>query len=69
MRQVIEVVKKVSGVDFPVSLAPRRPGDPANLVAVADRVRDLLGWTPRYADLNTIVSDAWRWEKKLFAAR
>ena len=69
VRQVIEVVKKVSGVDFPVSLAPRRPGDPANLVAVADRVRDLLGWTPRYADLNTIVSDAWRWEKKLFAAR
>ena len=69
VRQVIEVVKKVSGVDFPVSLAPRRPGDPANLVAVADRVRDLLGWTPRYANLNTIVSDAWRWEKKLFAAR
>jgi UDP-glucose 4-epimerase len=69
VREVIEVVKKVSGVDFKVSLAPRRPGDPANLVAVADRIRTVLGWTPSYADLTTIVSDAWRWEKKLFEAR
>ncbi|HBG04635.1 MAG: UDP-glucose 4-epimerase GalE [Geobacteraceae bacterium GWC2_58_44] len=69
VREVIEVVKKVSGVDFPVLEAPRRPGDPANLVAVADRIRSVLGWTPSYADLTTIVSDAWRWEKKLFEAR
>lgn len=69
VRQVIEVVKQVSGVDFRVSEAPRRPGDPANLVAVADRIRSVLGWTPSYADLTTIVSDAWRWEKKLFEAR
>lgn len=68
VREVIEVVKKVSGVDFPVSLAPRRPGDPANLVAVADRIRTLLGWAPSYADLNTIVADAWRWESELFEA-
>jgi UDP-glucose 4-epimerase len=66
VREVIEVVKKVSGVDFPVSLAPRRPGDPANLVAVAERIRSELGWSPSYADLTTIVADAWRWEKKLF---
>ena len=69
VRKVIEVVKKVSGVDFPVSLAPRRPGDPANLVAVADRIRNVLGWTPSYAQLDTIVEDAWRWEKRLFEAR
>lgn len=69
VREVIEVVKRVSGVDFPVSQAPRRPGDPANLVAVADRIRSVLGWTPAYADLATIVSDAWRWEKKMFEAR
>jgi UDP-glucose 4-epimerase len=69
VREVIEVVKRVSGVDFPVSEAPRRPGDPANLVAVADRIRTVLGWTPSYADLTTIVLDAWRWEKKLFEAR
>ncbi|HJV65881.1 MAG TPA: UDP-glucose 4-epimerase GalE [Geomonas sp.] len=66
VREVIEVVKKVSGVDFAVTEAPRRPGDPANLVAVAERIRGVLGWQPRYNDLTTIVSDAWRWEKKLF---
>lgn len=65
VREVIDVVKQVSGVDFKVTEAPRRPGDPANLVAVADRIRSVLGWSPRYADLATIVSDAWRWEKKL----
>jgi len=69
VREVIEVVKKVSGVDFPVIEAPRRPGDPANLVAVADRIRSVLGWSPSYADLTTIVSDAWRWEKKLFESK
>jgi len=69
VRQVIEVVKKVSGVDFKVIEAPRRPGDPDNLVAGADRIRSLLGWSPGYADLNTIISDAWRWEKQLFEAR
>ena len=69
VRQVIEVVKKVSGVDFAVNEAPRRPGDPANLVAGATRIRSLLGWSPRYADLGTIITDAWRWEKQLFEAR
>ena len=69
VRQVIEVVKKVSGVDFPVIEAPRRPGDPDNLVAGADKIRTVLGWSPNYADLNTIISDAWRWEKQLFEAR
>ena len=69
VREVIKVVKEVSGVDFPVLEAPRRPGDPANLVAVADRIRTVLGWTPSYDDLGTIVADAWRWEKKLFEAR
>jgi len=69
VREVIEVVKKVSGVDFPVSEAPRRPGDPAHLVAVAERIRTLLGWSPSYQDLHAIVSDAWRWEKRLFEAR
>lgn len=69
VREVIKVVKEVSGVDFPILEAPRRPGDPANLVAVADRIRTVLGWTPSYDDLRTIVADAWRWEKKLFEAR
>jgi UDP-glucose 4-epimerase len=69
VREVIEVVKRVSGVDFPVSVAPRRPGDPASLVAVADRIHTVLGWKPSYAQLETIIADAWRWEKKLFETK
>jgi UDP-glucose 4-epimerase len=65
VREVVKVVKEVSGVDFRVDEAERRPGDPANLVAKADRIREMLGWQPRYDDLRTIVADAWRWERKL----
>ncbi len=63
--EVIDTVKQISGVDFRVDLAPRRPGDPARIVAASDRARDLLGWAPRYDDLPTIVSHALAWEKKL----
>jgi UDP-glucose 4-epimerase len=65
VREVLEVVKEVSGVDFKVVEAERRPGDPASLVAQADRIRRLTGWQPRYDNLRTIVADAWRWESKL----
>ncbi len=65
VKEVIEVVKKVSGVNFPVIEAPRRPGDPAMLIAKAERIKQELGWKPRYANLETIVADAWRWEQKL----
>lgn len=65
VREVIDVVKKVSGIDFPVSETSRRPGDPAMLVAVAERAQSLLGCTYRFNNLETIVRDAWRWESKL----
>jgi len=65
VREVIGVVKEISGVDFTVIEAPRRPGDPANLVAKADLIRGKLGWEPHYNDLRTIVADAWRWERRL----
>lgn len=65
VREVIDVVQRVSGVKFPVCEAPRRPGDPAMLVARAERIRQVLDWTPRYAALETIVADAWRWEQKV----
>lgn len=63
--QVIETVKRVSGVDFKVETAPRRPGDPAQIVAAADRARDLLGWKPQLNDLPVIVGHALDWERKL----
>jgi UDP-glucose 4-epimerase len=62
--EVIEVVKRVSGRDFEVRLCPRRPGDPARIVARADRIRS-LGWTPRHADLDGIVAQALAWEDAL----
>ncbi len=62
---VIDTVKKVSGVDFRVDLAPKRAGDPARIVAASDRARHLLKWTPRFDDLSVIVSHALQWEQKL----
>jgi UDP-glucose 4-epimerase len=64
VREVIDAVKQASGVDFPVSLAPRRPGDPAAIVARADRIRAELGWRPKLDDLATIVRHALAWERK-----
>ncbi|HHY50300.1 MAG TPA: UDP-glucose 4-epimerase GalE [Alphaproteobacteria bacterium] len=65
VRQVIDMVKAVSGVDFAVHEAPRRPGDPASVVARADKVRTLLGWQPAHADLREIVTAAYEWERYL----
>ena len=53
--------RQVSGRHVPFDLAPRRAGDPPELVADPSRARDVLGWTPRYADLETIVDHAWKW--------
>lgn len=64
--EIIDVVKRVSGVDFPVRIAGRRAGDPATLVAGADRVREMLGWRPRFADdVEAIVRQALDWERRL----
>jgi UDP-glucose 4-epimerase len=64
VKEVIETAHMVTGADFPVRVAARRPGDPPVLVAQADRIRRVLAWTPRYDNLRTIVADAWRWEQK-----
>ncbi len=63
--EVIEAVKRVSGVELAVELVGRRPGDPARIVAAADRARSLLNWQPQFDDLSTIVSHALAWERKL----
>lgn len=65
VREVLAVVKQVSGVDFKVVEEGRRPGDPACLIAQAEKIGRLTGWQPRYNSLQTIVADAWRWESKL----
>ncbi|ABL00571.1 UDP-glucose 4-epimerase GalE [Pelobacter propionicus] len=67
VREVLNLVKEVSGVDFRVVEEDRRPGDPASLVARAERIGELTGWKPRHNDLRGIIADAWRWESKLAA--
>ena len=67
VRQVIETVKKISGVDFQVIEAERRQGDPACVIAAAEQIRQTLGWQPRFNDLDLIVRSALAWEQKLIA--
>jgi UDP-glucose 4-epimerase len=61
VREVIASAERVTGREVPVRVAPRRPGDPAVLVASSDRIGRELGWRPRLQDLDTIVGSAWRW--------
>ncbi len=67
VRQVIDKVKEISGVDFPVIEAERRAGDPACAIAAAELIMQTLGWKPRFNDLDVIVRTALAWEQKLTA--
>ena len=59
VRQVIEIAREVTGKDIPVKVGPRRPGDPAVLVASSDLIKKELGWLPRYQELRVIIESAW----------
>jgi UDP-glucose 4-epimerase len=63
VKQVIEAVSRVVGSPVEWAAAPRRPGDPAALYASSARLQHDLGWRPKYADLDVIVRDAWRWHQ------
>ena len=65
VQEVIETAQKVTGRSINVKGAPRRDGDPPVLVADATLAKKELGWEPKYSDLETIISHAWEWEKKL----
>lgn len=65
-REVIDMVKNVTGIDFPVTMEPRRPGDPAVLLADNTKSQEILKFYPKHSDLKTIVQTAWDWQKKLF---
>ena len=64
--EVINMAKKISGVGFEVMDAPRRLGDPAILIADSSKLRDLTSWKPKKDSLETIISSALAWEKKIF---
>ncbi len=67
VREVIAAVEKAHGEKLNVTQEPRRAGDPPELIAVANRVREVLGWTPKFDDLDMIVSTSLEWERKIAA--
>mgnify|MGYP001825132327 FL=1 len=67
VRDVLAAVERANGRSLNISEEPRRAGDPPELIAVADRIRDVLGWTPQFDDLDTIVRTSLAWERKIAA--
>ncbi|RZV38363.1 MAG: UDP-glucose 4-epimerase GalE [Chromatiales bacterium] len=65
VRDVLAAVERANGEALNISEEPRRAGDPPELIAVAERVRKVLGWTPKYDDLDTIVRTSLEWERKI----
>ena len=65
VREVLAAVEKAHGSPLPIAEAPRRAGDPPMLIAGCDRIKDVLGWKPRYDDLDMIVTSSLNWEKRL----
>lgn len=63
VKEVVDIAREVSGVDIKAKLGERRPGDPAVLVASAEKAKKELGWQPKYDDLGTIIETAWKWHK------
>ena len=61
VKEVIGVCREVTGLDIRYTVGPRRPGDPAALVADARRARAMLGWAPRFGTLQDIVRSTWNW--------
>lgn len=61
VKEVIETAKKATGLSIEARIAPRRAGDPARLIASSDKARELLGWNPIHADLEEIITSAWKW--------
>ena len=63
VREVVQVARKVTGHPIPVVESPRRPGDPAVLIASSEKIRRELGWQPMVPDIETIVASAWQWHR------
>ena len=61
VRDVIDTARRITGKEIPVRTGPRRPGDPAVLIASSDKIKSELGWQPQFQDLGLIIESAWRW--------
>ncbi len=69
VQEVIDATATVSGREIKTIISERRPGDPARLVADSTQARKVLGWSPQYAELETIIKHAWQWEQSFFGDR
>jgi UDP-glucose 4-epimerase len=63
VREIIEIARKVTGKKIEAIEEPRRPGDPAVLVASSDKIKRVLGWNPQHSDVEAIVGSAWEWHQ------
>jgi UDP-glucose 4-epimerase len=63
VKEVIETAKKITGKPIDARVAPRRAGDPSRLVADSKKAREVLGWTPQFADIESIIESAWKWHQ------
>ncbi len=63
VKEVIETARQVTGQPIPAEVTPRRPGDPATLIASSDKIRRELGWQPTFPDLVDIIGSAWKWHQ------
>ncbi len=63
VKEVVETAREITGHPIPAEVGPRRPGDPATLIAGSDRIRRELGWEPKYPALRDIIESAWKWHQ------
>lgn len=63
VKEIIDAAEKVTGQKIKKELGARRAGDPARLIASSDKARKILGWTPRFDDVEKIIATAWNWHK------
>ncbi|HUK31772.1 MAG TPA: UDP-glucose 4-epimerase GalE [Candidatus Acidoferrum sp.] len=64
VREVLETARRVTKRPIPAKIAPRRPGDPATLIASGEKIQRTLGWTPRFSTLEFIIQSAWNWKER-----
>ncbi len=63
VKEVLDRIKKISGINIKIENAPRRAGDPASLTAKAEKIKEVLNWKPQFDNLDFIIETALRWEK------
>lgn len=64
VKEMVEAARKATGEPIPAEVGPRRAGDPDSLVASSDKARDILDWTPKYDNVETIIKTAWTWHQQ-----